>query len=284
MAREPIRNFLLAILVLTTAMPAPGAFAARTQVRLPLRGPLPAARPQETPPPSPAETESHAKDAEIGRAADEPETDDEKAEKTKRTEKSEEAPPPVAPEDEEAHAACLLDLRAIGATFTEIPRIDDDNGCGIDRPVVVAEVLPGVALSPEASLRCETALQLARMTRDALIPAARIGLPDRPRLTAINQASGYVCRRRNGAETGKTSEHARGNAIDIASLSFGTVDVPMTIVTREDSTLEAAFQRTLNAAACLYFTTVLSPGSDEAHQDHMHLDVIERRAGYRYCR
>jgi len=34
----------------------------------------------------------------------------------------------------------------------------------------------------------------------------------------------------------------------------------------------AAFQRALNAAACLYFTTVLSPGSDETHRDHMHLD------------
>ncbi len=28
----------------------------------------------------------------------------------------------------------------------------------------------------------------------------------------------------------------------------------------------AAFQRALNAAACLYFTTVLSPGSDDARR------------------
>ncbi|MBC7084727.1 MAG: extensin family protein, partial [Firmicutes bacterium] len=37
-------------------------------------------------------------------------------------------------------------------------------------------------------------------------------------------------------------------------------------------------------AACLYFTTVLSPGSDDAHKDHLHLDVIERKSGYRFCR
>ncbi|MFC3164663.1 extensin family protein [Ciceribacter thiooxidans] len=46
----------------------------------------------------------------------------------------------------------------------------------------------------------------------------------------------------------------------------------------------AAFQRALNAAACLYFTTVLSPGSDDAHRNHMHLDVMKRTGGYRYCR
>ncbi|RCW28167.1 extensin-like protein [Ciceribacter lividus] len=46
----------------------------------------------------------------------------------------------------------------------------------------------------------------------------------------------------------------------------------------------AAFQRALNAAACLYFTTFLSPGSDETHRDHMHLDGRKRTGGYRYCR
>ena len=38
------------------------------------------------------------------------------------------------------------------------------------------------------------------------------------------------------------------------------------------------------AAPCLHFTTVLSPGSDAAHQNHLHLDVMERENGYRYCR
>ena len=52
----------------------------------------------------------------------------------------------------------------------------------------------------------------------------------------------------------------------------------------EDSTLEGAFQRTATAGACLHFTTVLSPGSDAAHETHLHLDVLERKGGYRYCR
>jgi hypothetical protein len=197
-------------------------------------------------------------------------------------------PPPSDPEPvsetPEDLALCLKDLKAIGADFSEEPEIDGETGCGIAHPVIVRRILPGVALEPEATLRCETALSLARMTRDMLIPAAIRAFPDRPKLSGINQASGYVCRNRNSAETGKISEHAHGNAIDIAGLRFGTENLAVMIAKQDDGTAEAAFQRALNAMACLYFTTVLSPGSDAAHQDHLHLDVIERKSGFRYCR
>jgi hypothetical protein len=48
--------------------------------------------------------------------------------------------------------------------------------------------------------------------------------------------------------------------------------------------MEGAFQRTVTAGACLHFRTVLAPGSDPTHQDHLHLDILERDSGYRYCR
>ncbi len=195
-------------------------------------------------------------------------------------------PPDPAPlsETPEELAMCLKDLKAMGADFSEEPKIDGEAGCGIAHPVTVRRILPDVALEPEATVRCETALSLARMTRDMLIPAAARAFPDRPKLSGINQASGYVCRNRNSAETGKISEHAYGNAIDIAGLTFGKESVPVMIARQDDGTAEAAFQRAFNAIACLYFTTVLSPGSDATHQDHLHLDVIKRNSGFRYCR
>jgi hypothetical protein len=210
--------------------------------------------------------------------------------KQPKEEKPEAAVPPPPPdpapisETPEDLAMCLRDLKAMGAEFAEDTAIDDETGCGIAHPVTVSRILPTVTLEPEATIRCETALSLARMTRDLLIPAARRAFPDRPALSGIAQASGYVCRNRNSAETGKISEHAHGNAIDIASLRFGKENVPLMIAKQDDGTAEAAFQRALNAIACLYFTTVLSPGSDAAHQDHLHLDVIERKSGFRYCR
>ena len=39
----------------------------------------------------------------------------------------------------------------------------------------------------------------------------------------------------------------------------------------------------IRGAACLYFTTVLGPGSNAAHDDHLHLDVKARNGGYRIC-
>ncbi|MCM2403562.1 extensin family protein [Rhizobium sp. S153] len=193
-------------------------------------------------------------------------------------------PPPVEAEDPAAFEACTKELSTLGVAFKPLPRIDDGDGCGIDRPIAVTALSRSVKLEPEATLRCDTALELARMTRDMLEPAARLAMPEKGRLTAVHHASAYVCRNRNGADDGKISEHARGNAIDISSLEFDKGTEPMSIAKPEDSDLPAAFQRSLNAFACLYFRTVLSPGSDAAHQDHLHLDIIERNGDFRYCR
>ncbi|MBW8298096.1 MAG: extensin family protein [Hydrogenophaga sp.] len=190
----------------------------------------------------------------------------------------------VQPEDPAQFAACQAELKTLGTVFETAAPIDDGEGCGMSHPIIVREILPGIKLAPEATFRCKTALQLAHMTRETIIPAARIALADKGELKAIQQASAYVCRNRNSAANGKISEHAYGNAIDIAALEFDKGTVPMMIAAQDDGTFPAAFQRSLNAAACLYFTTALSPGSDDAHKDHLHLDVIERKSGYRFCR
>ncbi|MFP5076774.1 extensin family protein [Rhizobium sp. YIM 134829] len=198
------------------------------------------------------------------------------------------AAPPVAltiePEDSKAYAQCLADLKAMGATFEERPRIDEGKGCGIDKPLDVTAILPGVDVKPKATIRCETALELARWTREAVLPAASTAVPDDGALTTLNQASSYICRLRNNAATGKISEHARGNAIDIASFTFKSGKTIAIQPRDEDGTLTGAFQRAVTATGCLYFETVLDPGSDEAHENHLHFDVLQRRGGYRYCR
>jgi hypothetical protein len=125
-------------------------------------------------------------------------------------------------------------------------------------------------------------LQLARWLEGSVKPSLEAAMPGET-ITGLSQASAYVCKNRNGADEGRISEHAFGNAIDIAGF---TLKSGKTIAIRpadKDSSLEGAFQRAVTEAACLYFTTVLDPGSDAAHQNHLHLDVKERRGGYRYC-
>ncbi|MBB4566032.1 extensin family protein [Rhizobium leucaenae] len=192
-------------------------------------------------------------------------------------------PPTVAAESDDEHQACLKELSAIGAVFKDTPRIDDGNGCGIDKPIALSEPLPDIKMKPEGTMRCEAALALAHWMKESVIPAAAAALKDNGRITTINQASTYICRLRNNATTGKISEHARGNAIDIASFTFENGETVGIEPRQEDPTLTGAFQRSASASACLYFTTVLDPNSDAAHETHFHLDVLKRNGEFRYC-
>ncbi|OAP38157.1 extensin [Sinorhizobium glycinis] len=257
---------------------------------LPKKGPLPVARPagqgeQPTPTPKPAS----------------PQGDRQASQKAQSDQQSQRDLPPgwkddavrpvpeemileIEKEDPKAYASCLAALKDLGSVFAEATRVDDGKGCGIDKPIQVSSILPGVALKPEGLMRCETALVLARWVKETATPAAKAAFGPDASLSALNQASTYVCRLRNNGTIGKISEHARGNAVDIASFTLGDGKTIEIQPRDEDGTLTGAFQRAVTASACLYFRTVLDPGSDAAHKDHLHLDVIERKDGYRYCR
>jgi hypothetical protein len=94
----------------------------------------------------------------------------------------------------------------------------------------------------------------------------------------------YDCRGRVGdGGDAKLSEHAFGNAIDISAFTFH--DGPtLPVEPRQDSGDPVeSFQRAVRGAACLDFTTVLGPGSNASHNDHLHLDIAARNGGWRLC-
>lgn len=193
--------------------------------------------------------------------------------------------PRPAPEDDFAYSACLLTLHVLGSSYQELPAIQDPEqpGCGIERPVQVSAILPGLRLAGDPVMRCDTARQLALWSRDHLIPAARL-LPGHARLTVIEPGSTYQCRDVIGnGEGGKLSEHATGNAFDIMALGFAD-GTRLEITPRQDTgDMTEAFQAAIRGAACLYFTTVLGPGANAAHDNHLHLDIKARKSGWRLC-
>jgi hypothetical protein len=73
-------------------------------------------------------------------------------------------------------------------------------------------------------------------------------------------------------------EHGKGNAVDLRSFILADGRV----VTLTDVTVAKDFRDGLRDSVCHRFTTVLGPGSDSAHESHIHVDLIERR-GYRMC-
>lgn len=187
-------------------------------------------------------------------------------------------------EEPEAYAACITELKAMGAEFTEAASISEEAGsCGIEKPIILSKPLPDVTLSDKSPMRCEAALALSHWLKDTVDPALKVAFQDR-KVTGVRNAPSYACRKRNHAETGKISEHAKGNAIDIIALEFDKGALMEMKPKAEDPTMEGAFQRTVTAGACLHFRTVLSPGSDATHEDHLHLDILKRKGEYRYCR
>ncbi|SMG52465.1 extensin-like domain-containing protein [Paracoccus sp. J56] len=182
------------------------------------------------------------------------------------------------------YSACLLQLTLLGADYSEeAPVLDpDQRDCGIDRPVLLRRPLPGIEIPGGALMRCDLARDLAYWLRDFVLPAAAL-LPDRPRLAALEPGSTYQCRATVGTTGENLSEHAFGNAFDIAAFRFEDGS-RIEIKPRQDSgDLHEAFQRAIRGAACLHFTTVLGPGSNAAHDDHLHVDIKVRRGGYRLC-
>ena len=176
-------------------------------------------------------------------------------------------------------AACLERLRALQVAFTEEPSVGEV-ACHVAHPLKVTSVGSGVALLPEAVLNCRTAEALALWTRNVVLPAASELLQAKP--ARIVHRSAYVCRPRNNQPGAKLSEHAHANAVDISLIAFADRE-PVDIGAADAAEAEGAFQAAIRQGACAYFTTVLGPGSDAAHETHFHFDLADRRSGYRLC-
>ncbi|WP_420397358.1 extensin family protein [Nioella sp.] len=164
----------------------------------------------------------------------------------------------------------------IGDRLERIPgRI---NGCGIAEPVRVREI-DGITLAQPATINCDTALAVQEWLNDAVIPTVgRHG----GGVASLRVVASYSCRTRNNQPGARLSEHATGNAIDIAGI--GLVDgSEISVLDDWDGGREGRILRQLHEAACGTFGTVLGPGADRYHRDHFHFDVAAYRNGA-YCR
>lgn len=180
----------------------------------------------------------------------------------------------AAPDD----AACLRRLERLGARFEAVPPLGNGQ-CSAPRPLSVTALADGVALEPAATLTCRTAEALARWTTEVQA-SARKELDDS--LKSLSLGGTYVCRGQNHDTEAKLSEHSFANAIDV--MGYGFAKRPALKVTAAaEGTPEAAFLAAVRASACTFFRTVLGPGSDAAHGNHLHLDERERNAGHRLC-
>src|SRR5262249_18050805 len=97
------------------------------------------------------------------------------------------------------------------------------------------------------------------------------------------QISAYSCRGMDGDPNARISEHAFGNAMDIAVFTLADGRKIAVKTGWHGAPEEQGFLRDVQGAACDRFTTVLAPGSDAYHYDHMHVDLMGRASGRRAC-
>ena len=189
-------------------------------------------------------------------------------------------PPADITAEPAAPSACQLRLTSEIATVEPLAQVTGPNGCGIDDPVRLSAVMTKdrvrIAITPPATLRCTTAEALAYWIREDVVPiAATLGAP----LGGVANFDSYECRGRNRVAGAKLSEHGKGNAIDIRSVTLAngkTYELTDIAVAKD-------MRERLKASACERFTTVLGPASDGFHENHVHVDLAERRSGYRIC-
>jgi hypothetical protein len=177
-------------------------------------------------------------------------------------------------------SACRQALTEEIAIAPSIPDIHGPGGCGGEDLVrLEAIILPDkrkVAVKPAATLRCGMASAIADWVRTDMAPlATQLGSA----ISDLDNFDSFECRGRNRIAGAMLSEHGRANALDVRAIKLANgQSIGLT-----DRTVPRDLRERVLRSVCTRFSTVLGPGSDWYHEDHIHLDLTQRRNDYRIC-
>lgn len=177
-------------------------------------------------------------------------------------------------------SACRLALTDAIAIAPSVPPITGPGGCGGDDLVrLEAVVLPDarrITVKPAAILRCNMATAIANWVREDTAPLmAGLG----SEMVELDNFDSFECRGRNRVKGAKLSEHGKANALDVRGFRLANG----TVLSLTDRTVARETRDTVLKSVCSRFSTVLGPASDWYHEDHIHLDLAERRNNYKIC-
>lgn len=191
---------------------------------------------------------------------------------------------------EQADRACFAEGKVSLSRYVQLRdrEISGPGICGLTQPYMVGALAgDAVQLDSVATLDCPMIAALNQWVTDVVQPDAqqRFG----QQVVQIDTMGSYSCRGMNGQAGAHISEHAFGNAIDIAGFRLAD-GRRITVVhdwTQGDEQSQA-FLRDVHAGACGLFTTVLGPGYNVFHYNHIHVDLARHgstsRGMRRYCK
>ncbi|WP_188237595.1 extensin family protein [Sphingopyxis sp. LK2115] len=171
---------------------------------------------------------------------------------------------------------CAFDLKQAGVRFTPLPDQDHGGGCSSIDSVKLLDV--GVPVSGLGPMTCPLARNFAAWAQYAVKPAARRYFGTE--VVKIETFGTYSCRNIYGGRSGRLSQHAYSNAIDVSG--FVLADGRRILLSGgwRGDVASQDFLRALHKSACRRFGTVLGPDYNAAHHDHFHFDM----SGNGYCR
>jgi hypothetical protein len=177
-------------------------------------------------------------------------------------------------------SACRLALSETIAIAPSIPDIHGAGGCGgVDLVRLEAVVLPDkhrVTVKPAAILRCPMASAIADWVRTDV---AQLAVSLGSIVTDLDNFDSFECRGRNRVVGAPLSEHGRANALDVRSFKLASGRS----ISLTDRTVARELRESVLHSVCARFSTVLGPGSDWYHEDHIHLDLMARHNDYKIC-
>ena len=180
---------------------------------------------------------------------------------------------------ESERSPCQLQLSEI-AEFKSMPPITGPGECtATDVVNVNAVVLPDnhrVVFSPVVTLQCSMAEVVAHWIRDDVAPTLdALGMS----LRGVETLELFGCRSFNGISGAKLSEHGHANALDVRSLKIANG----TVIELTNATVSKPLREQLRQTACARFSTVLGNGADAYHENHVHIDLMQRTNNYKIC-
>jgi Extensin-like protein C-terminus len=161
------------------------------------------------------------------------------------------------------------------------PRGEHRVPLGPERAPMVTGAVGPVEVKPVATLACPLVSALDQWISSAVQPAALRWF--RQPVVEIKQISAYSCRGMNGNPYAHISEHAFGNALDIAEFTLADGRKISVQYGWRGTPEEQGFLHDVQSAACQDFTTVLAPGANVYHYNHIHVDLMRRSAGRHVC-
>jgi hypothetical protein len=172
-------------------------------------------------------------------------------------------------------AACIATLDRSRLSYRPVPLRPIKKGCGMVN--VVHPLQSQIPYSQPFDATCSLMAALYWYEgRLQQLAQSHLGT----RITRIDHLGTYACRNVNSAPSGRRSQHATANAIDIAGFRLADGRAISVLADWGEPTEAGKFLTAARDEACGLFNIVLSPQYNDLHANHFHLDL----GGFHMCR